>query len=97
MHKTMPEHLTQWSQVLETFIEWCRELVVRVHSRVQLPVMEAYISKYRGLIHMLVRLSAAKSRAYHGVKVFFDGTIERSTPSDHQTSASDLCRISRQW
>jgi hypothetical protein len=66
------------------------EIIILAADNAELPDVGGKVVYRAAEARLLVGLSPPEIRAFHEVKVFFDGIIERSTSDELQIEAADL-------
>ena len=66
------------------------EIIILAADNAEIPDVGDTVVYRAAEARLLVGLSPAEVRAFHQVKVYFDGIIERATPNESQVDAADL-------
>ena len=66
------------------------EIIILAADNAEIPDAGDTVVYRAAEARLLVGLLPAEVRAFHQVKVYFDGIIERATPSESQVDAADL-------
>ncbi len=77
-------------QYREVYSKMFDEIIVLAADNAELPDLGKTVVYRAAETRLLVGMPAEKIRAFHEVKVFFDGIIERGTPNESQIDAKDL-------
>ncbi len=68
------------------------EIIILAADNAELPDFGGTVVYRAAEARLLVGLPAVEVRAFHEVKVFFDGIIERATPNEFLIDAKDLLK-----
>jgi hypothetical protein len=68
------------------------EIIIIAADNAELPDFGDTVIYRAAEARLLVGMSPDEIRAFHEVKVYFDGIIERETPNESQIDAADLLR-----